>query len=62
MRSRRRSVLRERDVAILVVSTFISVTGDAAALIALTLRLHAHGQGGWVIAALMLAGSAPMIG
>src|SRR3954453_8883940 len=57
----RRSVLRERDVAILVVSTFISVTGDAAALIALTLRLHAHGQGGWVIAALMLAGSAPMI-
>src|SRR3954464_5602610 len=57
----RRCVLRERDVAILVVSTFISVTGDAAALIALTLRLHAHGQGGWVIAALMLAGSAPMI-
>jgi MFS family permease len=61
MTARRRSVLRERDVAILVASTVISVTGDAAALIALTLRLHAHGQGGWVIAALMLAGSAPMI-
>jgi MFS family permease len=59
--SRRRSVLRERDVAILVGSTVVSVTGDAAALIALTLRLHAHGHGGWVIAALMLAGSAPMI-
>jgi MFS family permease len=58
---RRRSVLRERDVAVLVLSTVISVTGDAAALIALTLRLHAHGHGGWVIAALMLAGSAPMI-
>jgi MFS family permease len=61
MRLRRRSVLRERDVAILVLSTVISVTGDAAALIALTLRLHAHGHSGWVIAALMLAGSAPMI-
>src|SRR3954453_6330997 len=57
----RHSVLRERDVAILVVSTFIPATRDAAALIALTLRLHAHGHGGWVIAALMLAGSAPMI-
>ena len=62
MTSRRRSVLRERDVAILVGSTVISVTGDAAALIALVLRLHAHGHGGWVIAGLMLAGSAPMIG
>lgn len=59
--SRRRSVLRQRDVAILVGSTLISVTGDAAALIALVLRLHAHGNGGWVIAGLMLAGSAPMI-
>ena len=54
-------MLRQRDVAILVGSTIISVTGDAAALIALILRLHGHGQGGWVIAALMLAGSAPMI-
>ncbi len=61
MSARARSVLRQRDVAILVGSTFISVTGDAAALVALVLRLHAHGQGGWVIAALMLAGSAPMI-
>jgi MFS family permease len=61
MTARRRSVLRERDVAILVLSTVVSVTGDAAALIALTLRLHAHGHGGWAIAALMLAGSAPMI-
>ena len=61
MSTRRRSVLRERDVAILVASTAVSVTGDAAAIIALVLRLHAHGQGGWTIAALMLAGSAPMI-
>ena len=61
MTTRRRSVLRQRDVAILVGSTVVSVTGDAAALIALILRLHSHGQGGWVIAALMLAGSAPMI-
>ena len=61
MSARRRSVLRERDVAILVGSTVISVTGDAAAVIALILRLHGHGQGGWIIAALMLAGSAPMI-
>src|SRR5205085_11731174 len=52
---------RQRDVAILIFATAISVTGDAAALIALTLRLHARGQGGWVIAALMLAGAAPMI-
>jgi MFS family permease len=59
--SRRRSVLRQRDVAILVLSSLVSVTGDAAALIALTLRLHADGRSGWSIAALMLAGSAPMI-
>jgi MFS family permease len=48
-------------VAILVLATTISVTGDAAAIIALLLRLHAHGGSGWAIAALLLAGSAPMI-
>ncbi|HET7531297.1 MAG TPA: MFS transporter [Mycobacteriales bacterium] len=59
--TRRRSVLRQRDVAILVASTAISVTGDTAAVVALLLRLHAHGGSGWAIAALLLAGSAPMI-
>lgn len=59
--SRRPSVLRQRDVAILVVATAVSVTGDAAAIIALLLRLHAHGGNGWTIAALMLASGAPMI-
>ena len=61
MSSRRRSVLHQRDVAILVFATAISVTGDAAAVIALLLRLHAHGGSGWAIAALMLASGAPMI-
>ena len=59
--SRPRSVLRQRDVAILITATAVSVTGDAAALIALMLRLHAHGGSGWVIAALFLASGAPMI-
>ncbi|HET6817842.1 MAG TPA: MFS transporter [Mycobacteriales bacterium] len=59
--SRRPSVLRQRDVAILVAATAVSVTGDAAAIIALLLRLHAHGGNGWTIAALMLASGAPMI-
>jgi MFS family permease len=54
-------VLRRRDVAILVLATAISVTGDAAAVIALLLRLHAHGGSGWVIAGLFLASGAPMI-
>jgi MFS family permease len=61
MSSRRRSVLRQRDVAILVGTTAVSVTGDAAAVIALLLRLHAHGSSGWAIAALFLASGAPMI-
>ena len=56
-----RSILRERDLAVLVTASFVSVVGDTAALIALTLRLHAHGSGGWTIAALLLAGSAPMV-
>ena len=59
--TRQRSVLRQRDVAILVLATVVSVTGDAAAVIALLLRLHAHGGSGWSIAALMLASGAPMI-
>jgi MFS family permease len=59
--SRRRSVLRRRDVAILVFATAVSVTGDAAAVVALMLRLHAQGGSGWVIAALFLASGAPMI-
>ena len=61
MSGRRRSVLRQRDVAILVLATAVSVTGDAAAVIALLLRLHAGGGSGWAIAALMLASGAPMI-
>jgi MFS family permease len=50
-----------RDLAVLVTASFVSVGGDTAALIALTLRLHAHGGSGWSIAALLLAGSAPMV-
>ena len=55
------SLLRERDLAILVTASFISVVGDTAAIIALTLRLHADGSTGWSIAALLVAGSVPMV-
>jgi MFS family permease len=46
---------------VLVAASFVSVVGDTAALIALTLRLHAGGSSGWSIAALLLVGSAPMV-
>ena len=58
---RARSVLRERDLLIIAVASFVSVTGDTAAIIALGLRLHANGGGGWTIAALMLAGTVPLV-
>ena len=58
---RARSVLRERDLLIIAIASFVSVTGDTAAIIALGLRLHANGGGGWTIAALMLAGTVPLV-
>ena len=58
---RSRPILAERDLLLLVSASFVSVLGDAAALIALTLRLHAGGSGGWAIAALLLAGTAPLV-
>jgi len=56
-----RSVLRERDLLIITIASFVSVAGDTAALIALGLRLRASGGGGWTIAALMLAGTVPLV-
>ena len=58
---RPRSVLRERDLLIIAIANFVSVTGDAAAIIALGLRLHGAGGGGWTIAALLLAGTVPLV-
>jgi len=59
--SRSRSVLRERDLLIIAIANFVSVTGDSAAIIALALRLHGTGGGGWTIAALLLAGTVPLV-
>src|SRR5437763_3663302 len=56
-----RSVAPARDLRILVAASFVSVLGDAAALIALMLRVHDNGGGGWAIAGLLVAGSAPMV-
>lgn len=56
-----RSVLRERDLLIIAIANFASVAGDTAAIIALGLRLHAAGGGGWTIAALLLAGTVPLV-
>src|SRR4051794_25591945 len=54
-KERRGGVLRNRDLAIVAGASSVSVIGDTAAVIALTLRLHAEGNGGWPIAALLLA-------
>jgi MFS family permease len=52
---------RNRDLWIAVVARAVSLLGDEAALVALTLRLHDSGSGAWWIAALFVAGMAPLV-
>ncbi len=50
-----------RDLWITVVARAISLLGDEAALVALTLRLHDGGSGAWSIAVLFAAGLVPLV-
>lgn len=49
-----------RDLNLLTVGQALSVVGDDAALIALVLRVQAAGGGRWQVAAVFLAGTAPL--
>ncbi|HEX9232228.1 MAG TPA: MFS transporter [Jatrophihabitantaceae bacterium] len=55
------SLRRNRDLWIAVVARAVSLLGDEAALVALTLRLHDGGSGAWWIAVLFVAGMAPLV-
>ena len=52
---------RNRDLWIAVVARAVSLLGDEAALVALTLRLHDGGADAWWIAMLFVAGMAPLV-
>jgi len=52
---------RNRDLWIAVIARAVSLLGDEAALVALTLRLHDSGAGAWWIAALFVSGMAPLV-
>src|SRR6266702_251935 len=52
---------RNRDLWIAVIARAVSLPGDEAALVALTLRLHDSGAGAWWIAALLVSGMAPLV-
>ena len=55
------SLRRNRDLWIAVVARAVSLLGDEAALVALTLRLHDGGSGAWWISVLFVAGMAPLV-
>ncbi len=55
------SLRRNRDLWIAVVARAVSLLGDEAALVALTLMLHDGGSGAWWIAVLFVAGMAPLV-
>lgn len=52
---------RNRDLWVSVVARAVSLLGDEAAVIALTLRLHDSGGGAGVVAALLAAGLLPLV-
>jgi len=52
---------RSRDLWLAVVARAVSLLGDEAAVIALTLRLHDSGRGAGAIAALFVAGMLPLV-
>jgi MFS family permease len=53
------SLLRNRDFVVAVSARTVSLAGDIAALIALTLRTQPHGA--WAVSALLIAGFVPMV-
>src|SRR5256885_13616819 len=55
------SLWRNRDVWIVVLARAVSLLGDEAAVVALTLRLHDSGGGSGAIAALFVAGLLPLV-
>src|SRR5690242_621294 len=52
---------RTRDLWVSVLARAVSLLGDEAAVIALTLRLHDSGGGAGVVAALLVAGLLPLV-
>ncbi len=52
---------KNRDLWIAVLARAVSLLGDEAAVIALTLRLHDNGSGAWSIAFLFAAGMLPLV-
>jgi MFS family permease len=52
---------RNADLWITVVARAVSLLGDVAAVVALTLRLHDSGSGAWSIAALFIADLVPVV-
>lgn len=52
---------RNRDLWVSVIARAVSLLGDEAAVIALTLRLHDSGGGAGVVAALLVAGLLPLV-
>jgi MFS family permease len=52
---------RNRDLWVSVVARAVSLLGDEAAVIALTLRLHDSGGGAGMVAALLVAGMLPLV-
>src|SRR2546430_1053271 len=50
-----------RDLYIAVSAKAVSLLGSEAAVTALLLRFHDQGAGGWAVAGLLIAGSAPVV-
>jgi MFS family permease len=55
------SLLRLRDVRLLLAGYALSALGDVLALLALTIRIHDSTGSGFAVAALLLAGTLPML-
>lgn len=55
------SLGRNRDLWVSVIARAVSLLGDEAAVIALTLRVHDSGGGAGVVAALLVAGLLPLV-
>ena len=54
-------VLRVRSVRSVLLAAAVSVAGDAAAMVALLLRVHATGAGPWAVSLLLLAFAVPVV-
>src|SRR5215467_4965986 len=52
---------RNRDLRVSVVARAVSLLGDEAAVIALTLRMHDSGGGAGAVAELLVAGMLPLV-